>query len=72
MNNKEFNLSEKRRLLNDQTNHYEPIIAYEEKDIREFIKRLKEEIRRAILVSDDDEIIDVSKIIYKLAGDKLI
>ena len=69
---REFNLSEKVvQVRGDFTNW---IKGYREDDVKEFIKRLKEEI---IENKDDDYYIEMGvnefkEIINKLAGDKLI
>lgn len=67
----EFNLSEKRQ--DDGTSHYKQTnYIYREEDVKEFIRRLKEEltdVKQAIWAAELDRIFAV---IDKLAGEKLI
>jgi len=60
----EFNLSEKRKDYRDS--HQEPIEWLELKDVKEFIRLLKEEIKL-----DEFQDIIVREIIDKLAGEDL-
>jgi len=71
----EFNLSEKIKILNDFSNHNEPFACFELKDVKEFIRLLKEEIKleqeEQNSFKEDKEDVNFEYIIDKLAGDKL-
>ena len=60
---KEFNLSDKLTIIND-----EKVSVVFKKDVKEFIKRLKEFVNRF----DKNQMTNLIKIIDKLAGEELI
>ena len=65
----EFNLSEKVIIVGDK------VWAYTEKDVKEFIKKLKEETGNWNMADEFKGFIKIShvhQIIDKLAGDKLV
>ncbi len=77
MANEEFNLSEKRK-QNESWKPKETFSFYWESDVKEFIKKLKEELRSNTLEAEYNgtnfALKDVKKMhnfIDKLAGDKL-
>ncbi len=65
----EFNLSDKRCVDADMMY---PNVVYSEQDVKEFIKKLKEEVGKLNREIHFQEYILVYRIIDKLAGDKLI
>ena len=72
---KEFNLSKERYFFKIFYRHFYPEgFFYSEKDVKEFIKLLKEEINNKNLgvVSISFSIDELEEIINKLAGEKLI
>lgn len=62
----EFNLSEKIEL-----DHWHNPTGVPIKDVKEFIKLLKEEFKNRDYMNASGEIITINYIINKLAGDKL-
>ena len=66
---KEFNLSEK--ITDYRNSHQEPVEWLETKDVKEFIKLLKEELKDWGTIEKAMEGKSITQIVDKLAGDKL-
>ena len=71
----EFNLSEKIRFWNKKAG--KQILFYDEEDVKEFIRRVKERVEQRILINphaalQNQRLKAIIEEIDKLAGDKLL